>query len=180
MKEVDIYLFESTDGKRWKWRSKAASGMSSAGEEGANENDMVVAAGKEPKHPIMISSVRTGVQSRTPSEHGARHAISKRPCTLSLGDLAASHEHGRSAPYCCLPLARTWLCLDTDVRTTMTRSFLDGSLLIIYRTDGGDGWYALTLVHALNLTCTLLPDTEPHGHKVLYLAYADFLALRLV
>ena len=48
MKDVDIYLFESTDGKRWKWRSKAASGMSSAGEEGANENDMVVAAGKEP------------------------------------------------------------------------------------------------------------------------------------
>jgi len=44
MNEVDIYLFESADGRSWKWRSRAAAGVASAGEEGANENDMVVAA----------------------------------------------------------------------------------------------------------------------------------------
>ena len=75
LKEVDIYLFESVDGKHWSWRSKAASGLASAGEEGANENDMVVAA--------------------------------------------------------------------------------DGSLLIIYRTDGGDGWPVTTLPF-FPLNCSLL------------------------
>ena len=42
--DVDIHLFESDDGRAWRWRSLVAAGKATVGEEGANENDMVVAS----------------------------------------------------------------------------------------------------------------------------------------